>query len=206
MGRVIVLYGMLIGLSSCTVLTTVATVASFIPTALFDKASEVFQSEDVSLPGDVQHVLAGVQKGLDSLGLYVDVLERVDDSFYILFTNEKFHGGIRLERETKVLTTAHVQVFKGGARVTSIEKALVKSIDEATTKMSKHARFYFHGYVYAYDKPNEQAEHIAWYRRGSFIEWKDVPSHKGWAKVKLLSGTTAYLRSRTLPLLAKKKK
>ncbi|MDQ6972786.1 MAG: SH3 domain-containing protein, partial [Mariprofundaceae bacterium] len=81
-----------------------AAVVSAIPGVLVDRAVGFFNGQESSLPVNMQHALAAVQKGLGRMSLHVDVLEPVPEGYALEFGNGELDGDIRLQRQTQQLT------------------------------------------------------------------------------------------------------
>lgn len=193
MGRLGLVLALLLWFPGCAVVTTLAAV----PGAVIDGVVYLFkggEESEESLPASMRNSLASVQKGLRSMQLDVDVLELTKEGYLIEFDYKELDGTISLMQQTPKLTTINVKVRRG---MSGREESVERAIHDAVRKMSEHVRqndrFQFDGYNNIREKPNIEAKRIGWYRRGTKIDARKYGT-KGWMKIKLPSGKSAYLK------------
>lgn len=176
-------------LGGCAVATTAV---STVPTVL-GEAMAYFNGQDVSLALDMQHSLVAVQRGLERMSLHVDVLEPVDDGYAIEFGNGELNGDIRMEKQTKLLTTVNIKAYRGLEHQPSVEKTIVDEVRSESAKETNGAHFNFSGYDKIYLKPETSTKSLGWFRSGGKLHVSTYDK-AGWLKIKLPSGKEAYIQ------------
>jgi len=161
-----------------------------------DGVLSLFQGEEVSLPLNTRATLASCQRGLQQVGIKVDVLEQRDDGYALRFANDKFKGSLEVHLETAQLNTVFVQVRSGLMRNTSVEKAIVKSISDASRHVSARSTFSFKGYKHVYAEPSRKEKHLAWYRQGADIRHHKAIADPQWVQIQLPSMRPGYIPAR----------
>ncbi|HXH71452.1 MAG TPA: SH3 domain-containing protein [Mariprofundaceae bacterium] len=139
--------------------------------------------------------LAASQQALRDMKLDADLLEPQDkDGYVILFGNNKIDGQISLTSQTPELTTFNVKVKNGMSREDSIERAILDVLHKKSGSISSQAKFDFRGYDQIRQKPDTQAQQLAWFRQGASLPVSAAGNkHPGWLKIKLPSSKTGYL-------------
>jgi len=171
-----------------------AAVVSAIPGVLVDRAVGFFNGQESSLPVNMQHALAAVQKGLGRMSLHVDVLEPIPEGYALEFGNGELDGDIRLQRQTQQLTTMTVSAHRGLSHQASVETAMSKEVGDASRQLASEASFDFTAYHQAYAKPDVQSPRKGWFRPGAKLHVSKT-EQKGWLKLKLPSGQAAFIMS-----------
>jgi hypothetical protein len=187
MGRVIAV-GLLVALSGCTALATVAA----IPGVVVDGVVDMFQGQERSLPVDMRTALVAVQQGLRETRLDVDVLEPVKGGYAVGFGNEKLDGTLRLTPQTPMLTTMNIKVRHGISREGSVEKTLMDEIQNASTHVTKRQHFDFKGYGEIRAEPDKASKRLGWYRLQAKLEI-GASRQKGWLTIKMPNGDKGFL-------------
>ena len=187
MGRVIAV-GLLLVLSGCTALATVAA----IPGVVVDGVVDIFHGQERSLPVDMRTALVAVQKGLRATRLDVDVLEPVKGGYAVGFGNEKLDGTLRLTPQTPMLTTMNIKVRHGISREKSVEKTLMDEIQDASAHVSKWQRFDYRGYGEIRAEPDKASKRLGWYRLQAKLEI-GASRQKGWLTIKMPNGDKGFL-------------
>lgn len=179
-------------LPGCTAITAV----SAVPGALVNVAVNQFSGEEKCFPRNISPTLAAVQSSLRTMKLDIDVLEIRESGYALAFGNENLDGEITLEEMTPRLTTMNIRVRRT-MRETSVEMAIIESIQNNLNRMSSRQRFRFAGYDNLRKKPDAKTERIGWYRKSAKLE----TYRKGksdWFRLKLPSGKDAYLQGEVI--------
>ena len=180
---------LLLACSGCVAISAV----SAIPGALFEMVGSQFVGEEKSYPASMRKTLTAVQMSLQTMKLDVDILEIQSDGAYgVGFGNERLDGEITLRIQTPELTTVYVKA-KGSTREASVEHAIIEMIDGKLKKLSKRARFNTKKYNSLRQDPNSKSPRVGWARPGARLEASNS-NVKGWLKIELPSGDTAYLK------------
>ncbi len=166
-----------------------------IPGYFVDDVVYQFKGAERSLPADARRTLAAVQAGLRSVKLEVDLLERVDQGYALLFSNAQIDGNISLRQDTPRLTTVYIQVHRGLSRQDSVEQAILDAIEEQEDKLPSHAAFDYRHYGKLYDKASVRATVLGSFRPGARLA-VSATGTRGWLRTKLPSGRNGYLKAR----------
>jgi len=185
----ITLISIMLGVSGCAVIPMIAAIPSAVVEPLFGQ----FGSEVRSLPISMRKTLVATQRSLKSMKFDLDILEILDNGYNVRFVGGQLTGGIELRTQTEKLTSISVQV-KGKTREDSVEKAVLRQIEETAAKIGKREHFDFHLYNYLRKKPDVKSKQIGWYRPGAQLAVKKVYKNPEWLKLKLPSGTHAFLK------------
>ncbi|MFQ5344634.1 MAG: SH3 domain-containing protein [Mariprofundus sp.] len=176
-------------LPACAPLTMVTA----IPGALYGVVADEFSDEEESFPYSMDMTLAAIQKALLEMKLNIDLLEIQEEGGYgMVFNNDKLDGEIILTKQTERLTTAQIQV-KSTTREESVERVIVQMVHAELKKLHKGAHIQKKQFHNLRAKPNIAAKRLGWFRPGSRLEVVKT-TKKGWLKVKMPSGKTAYLK------------
>ncbi len=190
MGRIIMMVLALM-LPGCAAVAPVLA----IPGYFVDDVVYQFRGAERSLPADMQRTLTAIQAGLRSVKLEVDLLERVDQGYALLFSNEQIDGNISLRQDTPRLTTIYIQVHRGLSREDSVEKAILDAIEEQESKLPPRATFDYHHYGKLYDRISTKAKVLGSFRPGARLAVSETGT-RGWLRTKLPSGRNGYLKAR----------
>lgn len=191
MGRIrIIFVSTALLLSGCAAVATVAA----IPGALIEGTVNYLQSQEESLPVNMQTALAAVQQGLRRMDLAVDVLEPVKEGYAIGFGNEELDGTIEVKKQTTMLTTVAIIAQRGVSREKSVEQAIIKVIRDVS-EQRKNMNFDFKGYRHIRILPSINAQRIGWYRPGASLKINQTRKND-WLRIKMPSGKWGYLQGR----------
>jgi len=161
-----------------------------------ERAFNLVDAKKVSLPTNMDHALASVQKALRLMNFEVELLQPTSENGYIaIFGNKKSDGSIALVRETDTLTTFKVKVLEsnGLSRREEVEEAVTNLVRNITKDIPANARFDFQHYNMIRSAPNRQAPRIGWFRIGSSLQV--TPSlTAGWLKITMPEGEKGYLK------------
>jgi len=169
-----------------------AAAVSAIPGVFVDKAVGFFSGQEASLALDMQRSLAATQQGLERIGLHANVLEPVDGGYRIEFGNGELDGDVYLNRQTENLTTMTVSAHRGMKHQASVESAMVKEVRNLAEHAEDDTRFDFSGYKKVYEAMHESSRELGWFLPGQKLHVSES-SQQGWLKLKLPSGTEAYI-------------
>ncbi|MDX8409085.1 MAG: SH3 domain-containing protein [Mariprofundales bacterium] len=190
---------LLITLPGCVAVGAVSAIGAAVSAVggvVINRATNLMESEKVSLALDMEQSLAAVQTALQEMQFEVELLEPSENNGYVaLFGNAKLDGSITLQPETDKLTTYLVQVHanNGFSRRESVETAVTKEIAKQGKKQAKGATFKFKHYNIIRARPDRSAPRVGWFRTGSRLPV--TPSVKpGWLKITMPSGTKAFLK------------
>jgi len=178
-------------LSGCASLSVVAA----IPGALYGVVADEFSAEEESFAYSIDTTLAATQKALQEMQLNIDLLEiQAEGGYGITFNNNKLDGEITLTKQTERLTTAHIEV-KTTSREESVERVIVQMIHAELKKLPENARIQKKQFHYLHAKPNILSKRLGWFRPGAKLAAVQS-GKKGWLKVTMPSGKTAYLKGK----------
>jgi len=169
-----------------------AAAVSAIPGVFVDRAVGFFSGQEASLALDMQGSLAAVQQGLERIGLHANVLEPVADGYKIEFGNGELDGDVYLNRQTENLTTMTISAHRGMKHQASVESAMLKEVRNIAEHADDDARFDFSGYKKIYETMDESSKELGWFLPGQKLHVSEG-SQSGWLKLKLPSGTEAYI-------------
>ncbi|HKI62542.1 MAG TPA: hypothetical protein VKA31_09635 [Mariprofundaceae bacterium] len=186
--RIALVSGML-GISGCAVVPMIAA----IPSALVEPLFGQFGSEVRSLPISMRKTLVATQRSLKDMKFDLDILEILDNGYNIRFASGPLAGGIELRSQTEKLTSISVQV-RAKTREDSVEKAVLRQIEENASKVSRREHFDFRSYDDLRKKPDVKSKQIGWYRPGAQLAVTKVYKKPEWLKLKLPSGAHAFLK------------
>jgi len=190
MGRLIMMVFVLM-LPGCAAVAPVLA----IPGYFVDDVVYQFRGAERSLPADMQRTLAAIQAGLRSVQLEVDLIERIDKGYALLFSNAQIDGNISLREETPKLTTIYIQVHRGLSREDSVEKAILDAIEEQETALPSRSAFDYRHYGRLYDRVSVKGRVLGSFRPGARLAVSKTGTD-GWLRTKLPSGRNGYLKAR----------
>lgn len=175
-------------LPGCAAVTAV----SAVPGALVNVAVNQFKSEEKSFPRNIRTTLAAVQASLSGMKLDINVLEVQENGYALAFGNENLDGEIKLEEMTSKLTTMKIKVRRK-MRETSVEMAIIESVQARLKRMNSKQRFHFANYDSLRTGPDAKTERVGWYRKSAKLAtYRNGKTD--WFRLKLPSGKTAYLQ------------
>ncbi|MDQ6963787.1 MAG: SH3 domain-containing protein [Mariprofundales bacterium] len=165
---------------------------------LAERAFNLVDAKKVSLPTDMEHALASVQKALRMMNFEVELLQPTKDGGYIaLFGNQKSDGSIALLQETDALTTFKVKVLEANhlSRREEVEEAVTNLVRNISRELPADTRFDFNGYNNIRSAPNRTSPRIGWFRIGSKLQVSPSLT-AGWLKITMPEGEKGFLKGR----------
>lgn len=161
-----------------------------------ERVFNLVDAKKVSLPTNMNHALASVQKALRLMDFEVELLQPTKEKGYIaIFGNKKSDGSIALMRETDTLTTFKVKVLEanGLSRREEVEDAVTSLVRNITKDLPGNAHFDFHHYNMIRSTPNRTASRIGWFRIGSSLRVSQSLT-AGWLKITMPEGKKGFLK------------
>lgn len=186
MGRLIIAALISLTMTGCAVVAAVSGTA-------VEGMVYMFKGEEESFSIPMRQTLVAVQRGLAKSGLHPAILEPVENGYMIVFGNDELDGRISLEKRTERLTTVIIKVKSGAFREDSVERALVKSIQDQKKSVKHSDRFDFRHYKSIHEDSDSHSKRVGWYLPGSKLDVSDF-KHTGWLRVKMPSGKYAFLQ------------